>query len=521
MNEISRPPPEIEPTILVIDDEPANLLLIKMAVSREQFRCNLVLLDSARKGLEFLDGHEADLILLDVVMPVMNGFEMFARLKADSRWSEIPVIFLSAVNEPQYIIQGLEMGAVDYIGKPLISQVLTARFRSVLRMRFLQRELRKRNAEMENANRLKDELLSFCSHDLRAPIAAIELTCQFLRDVLADEGRKAPDSLIERILNQTRLARRLVENLLDMHKIEEGKLVTQPTFFSPHELLRGCADDQQPLLLARNLRFELEQADASTICFGDRELIAQMVRNVLGNAIKFARSRVGIRSRLEPEPGIANGWWLLDISDDGPGFPPGSEYELFSKYARGEPRQGGYGLGLYIAQQTAHLHNGSIAARSNLQGSTVISIRLPLAFHHDAIPDLSTVSHSRVRVLANAKPMAELLESVLLEGGLVHVQNGQGGSSVLEEIAASPPDLAVVDLGSSPVEAPRLLKLIEQQPPRLRWLLVGSAEELLEFQRQSAAPIPAVECPLNPVAYLRRVEALLQGGSAGLAAGMS
>jgi signal transduction histidine kinase len=509
MNETARPPAEIESTILVIDDEPANLLLIKMAVARERFRCNLVLLDSARKGLEYLEAHDADLLLLDVVMPVMNGFEMFTRLKSDSRWSEIPVIFLSAVNEPRYIIQGLEMGAVDYIGKPLISQVLTARFRSVLRTRFLQRELRKRNAEMENANRLKDELLSFCSHDLRAPIAAIELTCQFLRDVLSDEGRTAPESLIERILNQTRLARRLVENLLDMHKIEEGKLITQPAFFSPHELLRGCTEDHQPLLLARNLKFELHQENADTICFGDRELIAQMVRNLLGNAIKFARARVTIRSRLEPGEGGAGGWWLLDVSDDGPGFTPGTEHELFSKYARGEPRQGGYGLGLYIAQQTVRLHNGFIAARSTPQEQTVISARLPLAFHLDAIPDLSPVSHARVRVLATAKPMSELLESILLEGGLVHVQNGASGETILDELAATPPDLAVVDLASSPVDAPRLLKLIQQAQPATRWLLVGSTQELDEFQRQSPTPVPAVALPVDPVVYLRRVLSLL------------
>jgi len=516
MSETLRPLAELEPTILVIDDEPANLLLIKMAVAREDFRCNLVTLDSVRKGFEFLASHDADLILLDVVMPEMNGFEMFTRLRAESRWSDIPVIFLSAVSEPQYIIQGLEMGAVDYIGKPLISQVLTARFRSVLRTRFLQRELRKRNAELENANRLKDELLSFCSHDLRAPIAAIELTCQFLRDELSEHGGMAPEPLIESILNQTRLARRLVENLLDMHKIEEGKLVPQPTFFSPHELLKGCAEDHRPLLLARNLKLALELEDEAAICFGDREMIAQVVRNVLGNAIKFARTKVHIRSRLEPGEGEGGGWWLLDVGDDGPGFTAGAEDELFSKYARGAPRQGGYGLGLYIAQQTMRLHNGSISVHSRPQEDTVISARLPLAFHRDLIPDLSPVSHARVRVLANAKPMSELLESILLEGGLVHIQNGAMDKPIAEEFSAAPVDLAIVDLGSSPVEAPRLLKMIQQAQPPTRWLLVGSPQELQEFQRQSPKPVPSVSVPVDPVAYLQRVETLLREASAGL-----
>jgi hypothetical protein len=326
----------------------------------------------------------------------------------------------------------------------------------------------------------------------------------------------APEPLIERILNQTRLARRLVENLLDMHKIEEGKLVPQPTFFSPHELLRGCAEDHQPLLLARNLKLELDQDDAATICFADREMIAQVVRNVLGNAVKFARTRVRIRSRLEPGAGEGGGWWSLDVSDDGPGFAPGTEDELFSKYARGEARQGSYGLGLYIAQQTMRLHNGSISARSRPREETVITVRLPLAFHRDLIPNLSPVSHSRVRVLASANPMAELLESILLEGGLVHIQNGATGPSIAEELAAAPPDLAVVDLGSSPLEAPRLLKMIQQGQPPTRWLLIGSPQELLEFQRQSPTPVPSVSVPVDPVAYLQRVESLLRDASASL-----
>jgi len=368
MTDAMRIPGDAEPTIVVIDDEPANLQIIKMAVVREQFRCNLVLLDGARKGLDFLEHHPVDLLLLDVVMPGMNGFEMFAQLKAEPRWADIPVIFLSAVNETRYIIQGLEMGAVDYIGKPLISQVLTARFRSVLRMKFLQRELRKRNQELEDANRLKDEFLSFCSHDLRAPISAIELTCQFLSDqFVTDTAGKAPpeaQELLERIVNQTRLARRLVENLLDMNKIEEGRVVPQPTFFSPRELLQGCVQDHQPMILARNLAIEEDLPAENIVCFGDREMIAQAIRNVLGNAVKFARKRIRVLSRVEGAQAEAGGLWRLEIADDGMGLPPGQEEAIFNKYAKSDLRGPGYGLGLYIAQQTIRLHHGTISARS-------------------------------------------------------------------------------------------------------------------------------------------------------------
>ena len=114
-----------KPRIMVVDDEPANLQVIRMVVVREKFPCDLILFENGQAGLDYLNDHRVDLILLDVVMPGMNGFEMFAKMRENPEWAEIPVIFLSAIQEPEYIIRGLEMGASDYVGKPIISQVLT------------------------------------------------------------------------------------------------------------------------------------------------------------------------------------------------------------------------------------------------------------------------------------------------------------------------------------------------------------------------------------------------------------
>ena len=519
MTQLARPRGEPEPTILVIDDEPANLQIIKMAVVREQFRCNLVLRESAAAGVEFLEQSPVHLILLDVVMPGMNGFEMFTQLKADPRWTDIPIIFLSAVNEPQYIIQGLEMGAADYIGKPLISQVLTARFRSVLRMKYLQAELKSRNVELENANRLKDEFLSFCSHDLRAPISAIELTCQFLADQIAEGAQEDLGDTIGRIVNQTRLARRLVESLLDMNKIEEGRVVPQPTFFSPRELLNGCVLDHQPMILAKALSLTVTPHEQDAVCFGDREMIAQTVRNVLGNAVKFARTRLGVTSRIAagaPDAGgaEAGGMWVLEITDDGMGIPVGEEETIFNKYAKGDLRDAGYGLGLYIAKQTVSLHRGTIEARSPVGADTSITIRLPLAFARETLPDLTPVSHAEVRIVTAARETAELLETILLEGGLVHVCTGSGAGDAartLDEIAADPPHLAIVDLTSNPVDYLRLLKMVSSGQPSIRWMLIGSPAELEPLRRHASAGIALLETPVNPLRCLRMVGELCEG----------
>ena len=498
-----------DPTIMVVDDEPSNLQLVKFALMREKFPCNLVLLGSAAEALDYLGGHSVNLIVLDVMMPEMDGFETFQRIKDNPAWADIPVIFLSAVHEPRYIIRGLEMGAVDYIGKPMISQVLTARFQAVLRTRYLQRELKRRNAELESANRLKDEFLSFCSHDLRAPMSAIELTCQMLSDTAERVGSGEAQELIGRIVNQTRLARRLVENLLDMNKLDEGKLIPRPTFFAPRELLRGCIEDHRPMILAKGLTLDLDCQAAEAIGFGDREMIAQAIRNILGNAVKYAQGNVRMQSRLEGLSGEDAGTWTVSITDDGPGFPGGDAESIFRKYSHDNQGGAGYGLGLYIAQQTAGLHQGEISAESRPDDETTLTLRLPIVFRRDALPDLSRHSDASVRIIAGAKETAELLEHVLLEVGLVDVEQCALACDPAQEFGADPPDLAVVDLASSAVETAPLMRFIDRGHSLTRWIFFGSAEELTEVARLAGPAIAGLRTPPNPIAYLRTVKALM------------
>ena len=131
-----------KPRIMVVDDDPANLQVIRMVVVREKFLCDLILFENGQAGLDYLNDHRVDLILLDVVMPGMNGFEMFAKLRENPAWSEIPVIFLSAIQEPEYIIRGFDMGASDYLGKPIISQVLTDRLGACFGLNFFVKDFK-------------------------------------------------------------------------------------------------------------------------------------------------------------------------------------------------------------------------------------------------------------------------------------------------------------------------------------------------------------------------------------------
>lgn len=505
----SRPMAQPKPRIMVIDDEPANLQVVKMVVLREHFHCDLVLMEDAQKALERLRGEPVDLILLDVVMPRMNGFEMYEALRQEPELADIPVIFLSAVQEPEYITRGLEMGAADYIGKPIISQVLTARIRSVLRMKFLQSELKQRNAELQSANHLKDEFLSICSHDLRSPLSAIELICQLLQETVPEGEAETSQELIGRIFNQTKLARTLVENLLDLNKIEEGKVVAQPTFFSLQELLEGCVEDQQPIMLAKNVRFRQAPVAERAVCFGDREMIAQMVRNLLGNAVKFARASVSLVHRLEGLERDDGGTWVLQVTDDGQGISPEQVKTIFDKYTTTDLHNAGYGLGLYISHQTVKLHNGTIHVDSRPNESTTLTVRLPLVFDRERLPDLSDISRTAVRIYSSSRDTANLLENVLLEAGLVYVTTEAPEDVTVEQVQAEPPDVAVIDLQSSPLDYFPLVRLMNNEELPTRWVFLGSAEELESTRILTARPHAGLQRPVNPARYLRTVKSLM------------
>ncbi|MCH8841352.1 MAG: hybrid sensor histidine kinase/response regulator [SAR324 cluster bacterium] len=504
-----------KPRIMVVDDDPANLQVIRMVVVREKFLCDLILFENGQAGLDYLNDHRVDLILLDVVMPGMNGFEMFAKLRENPAWAEIPVIFLSAIQEPEYIIRGFEMGASDYVGKPIISQVLTARIRAVLRINFLQNELKERNAELEGANSLKDEFLSICSHDLRAPLSAIDLTCQLLNE---ESGGLSDSSseLVGRIVNQTRLARRLVENILDLNKIEEGRLVPHPTFFSIQELLDGCVVDQQPIILAKNIDFAKDMQSGAAVCYGDRDMIAQMVRNVLDNAIKFARNSVSVSSHVAELDAPEGGRWDLVVRDDGVGFKPEQAETLFHKYVTTNSNDAGYGLGLYISQQTVKMHNGSISVQSVPDEATTLAIRLPMIFDPDSLPDLSEISHASVRIFTSSRDTGVQMENILLEGGLVDVSIGSMEGENQDQITAPLPDVVIIDMQSPPQDYYPLVRLMNNGTVATRWIFLGTLPELEEIAMLTSIPIGRMPRPLNPAICLRMVKTMMREPPAAL-----
>ncbi len=497
------------PRIMMIDDEISNLQIVKIILMRENFQSDLLLYDNGHDALEFLRGHPVDLILLDLAMPGMDGFEVMTHLRENPATAEIPVIFLSAYQETEYILKAFALGATDFIAKPIISPVLTARIRHLIETRRLQTELRRSNGELVNTNRLKDELLSICSHDLRAPLNAIELICQFLSDAAHGTEAQTPADLINRIVSQTRLARRLVENLLDLNRIEEGRLIPAPSFFPVEELLRSCVDDALPTLQARKLRHTLELPPELLLCFGDREMIAQVLHNILNNAGKYAQSRIDVRADVEALSAESGGQLVLSVADDGRGIPAAQQHSIFEKYAKLEAQGSGSGLGLYISRQMVELHHGHIAVQSQPGQGTRFVVTLPHVFQVAQLPDLAACQQHRVLVASASKPTAQLLESVLIEAGMIEVSQ-VGTAAQVERLAGQgAPALAVLDVQSE-LLAGQLLERLTQAASRPAWILYGEPGDTGRFAQRLRGPSAQLQRPLNPLVYLRQVRRLLE-----------
>lgn len=487
--------------IFVIDDDPGHLQVVKIIMMREDFPCDLALFQDPREALAAMETRPPELVLMDVAMPHLDGFETFKRIRAHPATRDVPVIFLSAYKETEYMLRAFEMGAADYLSKPISSPILTARIRAILHTQDLQTQLRQRNEELMHINRLKDEMLSICSHDLRSPLSAIDLICQFLKEALAGNSVQSKMALVNRIVNQSRLARRLVDNLLDLNRIEEGMLVPIPSFFRMRELLETCTEDEAPLMQARQITLQAELPPEDLLCFGDREMIAQVLRNILGNASKFARSAVALDHRLNPGAETRAGSITLTIRDDGPGIAPEELPRLFGKYGKLDKSTLGSGLGLYISRNIIERHGGTIRAESpEGQGSTFI-IELPNTFPAGDLPSLEEYRDAPALVLSASKTTALLLESVLVEAGMLNVSKEPPGP------LAAWPAVVVAD-AQAPV--PEALTGLAAAPVQPAWLVYGTQAEARALFQWVPGSAPRLEAPLNPVLYLRHVLAALE-----------
>lgn len=361
--------------ILIVDDERLNRELFEAYFAQTPHE--VVVAASGAEALERAKESPPDIVLLDVMMPGIDGFTTAQQLKAMAGDDFLPIILVTALGDHASRMKGFEAGADEFLQKPVNRLELYARVRNLLALRHEQRALAERNAQLVALQRLRDELSSLVIHDLKSPLAAVTMNLRYLAEQLGTRP-DTPDDLRE-ALSDARMASqrvmRMIADLLDVSRAEESRLVARRTRVSLGQLIDEAVREQLALARDRRVRLAVEIPPGAT-AFADPGLLQRMLENMLDNAVRYtpAGGRVLVRAASN-EHGLH-----LDICNDGQPIPAGLRRELFDKWAQvaGTARNGpNRGLGLYFCRLAAEAHGGTIEAAEGADYPVCFRLRIP------------------------------------------------------------------------------------------------------------------------------------------------
>jgi signal transduction histidine kinase len=441
--------------ILLVDDEVRNLDVLESILSSPDY--HLVRAQAAQEALMALIDGEFAVIVLDIQMPGTNGIELAHLIKQRKRTKYIPIIFLTAYfQEDKDIIQGYEVGAVDYLTKPVDSKILKSKIavfvelfkknreldvlnraleseiarrenaeqalrqtNNELEARVLERtaELTRANREAVAASRAKDDFLAALSHELRTPLNPVLLLASD-----SAENLQLPAEVrlqFATIRNNVELEARLIDDLLDITRITHGKLLLNMDWTDVHAVLKEAIATVRFELDEKQISLTLRLAEDQSVMKGDAVRLQQIFWNVLKNAVKF--NTQGGEIRVETSIVEESGKMTIKVIDSGIGMTSGEMIHIFNAFsqghhagAEGTHRFGGLGLGLTISRMLVELHSGVIFATSDGRdkGSTFV-IELPLV-QSDARNGLSMISQPSTRNGVQAGSKKKLGMRILL-----------------------------------------------------------------------------------------------------------
>lgn len=368
-------------TILAVDDVADNLDVLVAALS-EQYTIKVA--SSGERALKILAaGKYPDLILLDVMMPQMDGYEVCRRIKADPATRDIPVIFLTAMHETVDVTRGFAAGAVDFVTKPADQAILQARIATHLRLRRSLSELQRsrialieQNAVLEENVRLRDEFERIAQHDLKSPIAGIvSFAASLLEDASVAEQHK---DILRYVEQSGRRVLDMINMSLDLYKMERGSYQYEPASVNVVQVVQSIVSEMASELASRSIdvqyRFDGQPSPAPkpVLVLADETLCFSLFYNLLRNSLEAAREGTAIQvefARDDSEVQIA-------LTNDG-AVPPDMRDRFFEKFAT-SGKTHGTGLGTFSAQLIARTQGGSIQMRtSDAEAATTVTVTLP------------------------------------------------------------------------------------------------------------------------------------------------
>ena len=346
------------PRILIVDDVPDNLRLLAAMLKANGYQARPV--TSGKLAIEAALQSPPDLILLDINMPEMDGFAVCARLKREETLKEIPVIFISALSETADKLAAFKAGGVDYVTKPFQEQEVYARVHTHLELRRQREQLRDNLLQLQQLEKLRDDLTHMIAHDMRSPLMAVEGHLKMLELFEAGAFSKEGKSYLTQARQGAGRLGRMIFEMLTVSKLEAGKFKTNPVACDLVQIARKVVAEAEAFKGDKTIRF-LPPMQKLTLRV-DADLLERVLENLLANAVKFAADAGEVQLCLTATEHQAR----VEVVDDGVGIRAENQLKIFEKFGQVESGKSriGTGLGLTFCKLAVEAHGGRIGVNS-------------------------------------------------------------------------------------------------------------------------------------------------------------
>lgn len=367
--------------ILIVDDSPDNIFLIQSILQEEGYAIETA--ENGEEALAKIDEFAPDLILLDVMMPVMDGYEVTRRVRNNAALPFMPILLITAYDQLS-VARGLDTGADDFIRKPVEYDELMARVRSLLR-------LKHSVDERDQIASQREDFVSRLTHDLRTPMVAADRMLSLLSQGVMGDLSSDVQEAIEIMSRSNQNLLTMVNTLLEVYRYEAGR---KALIFSPVDLtiLAGeVVEELSPIAIDKGLVLELGSFPSHPLLVkGDRLELHRVMTNLVGNAVKFT-DRGSVILELTLSQGIMNQGTVdarsakrnplpivnLSVRDTGAGIPAEEHAMLFESFVTGKHKRSGSGLGLHLTRRIVEAHNGEIKVSSKVGEGSTFTVLLP------------------------------------------------------------------------------------------------------------------------------------------------
>ena len=361
--------------ILIVDDVMSNVLLLKILLTNEKYQ--VCTANCGNMCIEQAKAEKPDLILLDVMMPDISGFDAAQILKKDPETAHIPIIFLTALNNPSDLVHGFQVGANDFLTKPFNKEELVVRVFHQIKLVAATRIIEHQNEELRATISNRDKMYSVIAHDLRSPMASIRMVLNLVVNAMSPDiiGPELFE-LLDKANRESEDVHDLLDNLLKWTKSQTGRLNVVRQDLDLNDIIPGVVDIFEMIAQTKKIDLKYQGSSNPVVVYADNDMLKTVVRNFLSNAIKFSPENSSIEITLSEERDFAK----VSVRDHGVGIAPDRIDSIFKK---GETTYGtggeeGSGLGLQLCADFARKIDGDVMVESTLGEGSTFSVLVPL-----------------------------------------------------------------------------------------------------------------------------------------------